>query len=517
MKYSTSWSATWHAARCLQQLRRYDESVDLLEVLFRQYEGKISKEDRPLMQKELVRMRDMVGSIDVVDAEFDAGIRIDGRNRGTYPAAAPHRVAVGSHLVRVYKEGYDPFETSIDVAGNQVQTIRARLRKLDLDRAGRLRVTESNQRELDVVIDGNVVGKTPWEGQLRDGEHSVVLEGEDDWGTQPAIVNVTKGRTETLGLAAEQLEASIKIAPTPAGATVAIDNVSVGRGVWQGRVRTGKHRLEVAANGYVLYVNEVLLAKGNNEPIVVKLDRDPLSPLWKDNRGRVYVEGVGGAGVVPTFGGDIPAMCGDECSSWVGVGTRAMVYGGYRFPSGFFVDVGVGYFYARQKVSNRGATLSLADATDRALFVDDTLSLRGIMVGASAGVRLGKELPVSFRLGAGALVGAKFRDHRVGTFPAEAASQRGFSVDVLQYHPTFALYVAPSVQVAYPLAERLHLQVGVDALVFLWPGSVPTWSQSDVGSYVRNANEELAVFDEEMLMNNTLLYIAPSVSVRYEF
>lgn len=514
IKAAPSWSATWYAARCLQQLRRYDESVDMFEVLFRDFGQDISKDNRLLMQKELVRLRELVGSIDIVDAEFDASIRIDGRNRGTYPATAPHRVPVGAHLVRIFKEGYDPFETSVDVAGNQSQTIRARLRKLDLDRAGRLRVTETNQRELDVIIDGSVVGKTPWEGTLRDGEHSVVLEGEDDWGTQPAIVNVTKGRTETLGLAAEQLEASIRIAPTPAGATVAIDGVSLGRGVWQGRVRTGKHRLEVAANGYVLYVNEISFAKGDNEPVVVKLDRDPLSPLWKDNRGRVFVEGGWAAGIVPTFGGSIADDCGEGCSQWVGLGTSAMAQGGYRFPSGFFVGAGIGYFYARQKISNQEAIWWAPNQQGR-VNVDDTLSLRGILVGASAGIRVGKKLPISLRLGAGALVGAKFRDHRVHT--ESASSPPEFSVDVLQYHPTFALYVAPSVQVAFPLAERLHLQAGIDAMLLLWPGTVPTWSSSDAESYVRNAQQQLASFAAETLMNNHLLFIAPTVSVRYEF
>lgn len=517
IKAVPSWNAVWYASRCLQQLRRYDESVDMLEILFRDFEQNINKENRLLMQQELVRLRDLVGAIDIVDAEFDASIRIDGRNRGTYPATAPHRVPVGTHIVRVYKEGYDPYETSLDVGGNQIQTIRARLRKLDLDRAGRLRVTESNQRELNVVIDGHVVGKTPWEGQLRDGEHSVVLEGEDDWGTQPAIVHVTKGKAETLGLVAEQLEASLKVVPSPAGATVAIDGVSVGRGVWQGRVRTGKHRVEIAANGYVLYVHEVTLAKGNNDPIVVKLDRDPLSPLWKDNRGRVFIEGRVAGGWVPTFGGDMLDACGDGCSAGLGLASQGMVQGGYRFPSGFFVDVGVGYFYARQKVAGQSdVPLIAADGGVRNGTVDDTLSLRGITVGASAGIRIGKKLPVSFRLGAGALVGAKFRDHRVGTFAAVGA-ENAFSVDVVQYHPTFALYVAPSVQVAIPLAERLHLQGGIDAMVLFWPGAVPTWSPNDLGSYVRKPNQELAAFEKASLMNNNLVMIAPSVTVRYEF
>jgi len=519
-----TWSATSWAAGCLKLLHRYDESLDMFEILLRDYDKKMPQDARVAAQQALVEMRGLVGVIDIEDAEFDAGIRIDGRNRGTYPSPAPYRVAAGSHIVRVYKEGFEPFETNVDVAGNQVQTVKVRLRKLDLDQAGRLRVSEANNRELDVIIDGSVVGKTPWEGALRDGEHNVVLDGEGAWGTQPAIVRVTKGRTETLGLSAEQLEANIKIMPTPAGATVAIDGVSLGRGVWQGKVRTGSHRVEIAADGYVLHVHVVDFAKGTNEPIRVQLDRDPLSPLWKDNRGRVFVEASLGPGIVPTFGGDVVKNCLQGCSQGVGAGVSAKAHGGYRFPSGFFLGIDVGYMYAWQKVADRDTSLQPPGFQPQAGTVSDTLSLGGVLVGASAGIRIGKKWPLSLRLGAGAFFGARFRDHRVGTFQTvaqtvgtEMFSAETYSVDMTQYASTTALYVEPNVQMAFPLAERLHLQAGIDALILVSPQSVPTWSNADPTSRVRAGSTGQAVFPEQPLMGSVLVFVAPEVSLRYEF
>src|SRR6185369_14685078 len=166
---------------------------------------------------------------------------IDGRERGDFPSPAPLRVAAGSHLVRVSRTGFLPFEARVDVAGGQTVRITARL--LPLSRSGRLRVADQAGRVLEVVVDGAVVGKTPWEGALAAGDHVVFLRGADDLGTQPVSVPVELDRTATLTLAAEELAAEVRIEPVPVNAGVAIDGVAVGRGIWDGRLRAGPHRI----------------------------------------------------------------------------------------------------------------------------------------------------------------------------------------------------------------------------------------------------------------------------------
>src|SRR5262249_57695196 len=91
--------------------------------------------------------------------------------------------SAGTHLVRIFKEGFEPFETRVDVAGGQTAKVTAKLRVLK--DSGRLKVTERGGRAIDVVVDNVVVGKTPWEGLLGVGNHTVVLRGEGKLGTQP--------------------------------------------------------------------------------------------------------------------------------------------------------------------------------------------------------------------------------------------------------------------------------------------------------------------------------------------
>jgi hypothetical protein len=63
----------------------------------------------------------------------------------------------------------------VQVAGGQSARVAVKMPALARDRSGRLRVVEQGGRALDVVVDGVVVGKTPWEGPLATGEHVIVL------------------------------------------------------------------------------------------------------------------------------------------------------------------------------------------------------------------------------------------------------------------------------------------------------------------------------------------------------
>ena len=109
---------------------------------------------------------------------------IDGRARGVLPLAAPLRVSAGSHGVRVYKEGFAAFEARIDVAGQATVAVDVHLDALM--ESGRLRVTEQEQKVVEVIVDNVDVGAAPWEGSLAIGDHMVVLRGEGRSGRSPS-------------------------------------------------------------------------------------------------------------------------------------------------------------------------------------------------------------------------------------------------------------------------------------------------------------------------------------------
>src|SRR5262249_14630407 len=110
----------------------------------------------------------------VVEAgQRGAPIVVDGRNRGTLPLAGPLRVSVGTHEVQAYKQGLDTLGGAVVVRAKQQAAGRAR----SLSTIGTPEVTGQHDRALDVVVDGTVVGKTPWEELIAVGKHVIMLRG----------------------------------------------------------------------------------------------------------------------------------------------------------------------------------------------------------------------------------------------------------------------------------------------------------------------------------------------------
>jgi PEGA domain len=189
-------NAAFNAALCLENLRRYDEAAEMLETLLRASGDQMPADARERAQRKLVELRAFVGSIEVEGSEPGAVISIDGQVRGEYPLLAPLRVPLGSHEVRVFKEGFEPFADRLDVPGGRSVRVAAPLRALV--RSGRLRVVEQGGRALEVIVDGIVVGRTPWEGRLPVGEHALLLRGEGQLGAPPVPVLLELERTTRL-------------------------------------------------------------------------------------------------------------------------------------------------------------------------------------------------------------------------------------------------------------------------------------------------------------------------------
>jgi hypothetical protein len=124
-------TATTNAIICLRRLGRYDEALELIEALLREFPD-LPAEKRIATEAEAAELSKLVGVIVIEDAEPGAALAIDGRERGTFPAAASVRVTAGSHMVRVSKSGFERFWARIEVAAEQTVRVVARMQVLPL-------------------------------------------------------------------------------------------------------------------------------------------------------------------------------------------------------------------------------------------------------------------------------------------------------------------------------------------------------------------------------------------------
>lgn len=507
-----TWSATLNAAVTLKTLDRLDEALDMFEIVLNDFSDSLPPPVRAELQKQIIQLRKLTGTIAVEDAEPSAAISIDGRRRGEYPSPEPLTVLSGSHVVRIYKEGFEPFEQSLDIAPGQSVKVSARLHPLV--RSGRLLVRERRGMELDVIVDGFLVGKTPWEGPVAVGPHAVMLVGKESFGTLPSSISIKLSQRSELELAAEDLGASIRVEPTPGGASVAVDGIFVGRGVFDGRLRPGEHVIRVVADGYFDQLKKVTLSSGAREVTPVKLTRDPDSPVWA-KPGRFTFDAQVGLAVVPAFGGDITSSCAAACSQAAGLGGAGLFHGGYELGSGFGFGVTAGYFSARQTTTDRPAALDIVglDAPSQGR-VEDTIEVRGFMAGAFGALSLGERYPVRLRLGVGALLGS-ISDIRVGSFSTGAgAAAAPYTVGPVLEAPSQSwLFVSPEMRAGMRVGGGIELSVGLSALILVAP-SPPTWSRDHP---INAASDGYGRFREEALTSSTVVAILPSFGVHYDF
>ena len=170
-------SATENAAVCLREVGRLDEAWEMFGRVLADFgvQGEVLSarpgDVRSRIERQRADLDARLGAITIVGGESGAVVSVDGRPRGTLPLPAPLRASAGLHTVRVHLEGYVPFVEAVDVVATKATTLRPELAVLA--QAGRLRISDRRGRGLEVVVDGVVVGRSPWEGAP--GESGVMI------------------------------------------------------------------------------------------------------------------------------------------------------------------------------------------------------------------------------------------------------------------------------------------------------------------------------------------------------
>ena len=516
-------TATKNAAICLRELKRFDESLEMWERLRDDFKD-LRPEEKTEAESNIKDLAAFVGTVEVRGAMAGARVLIDGRDRGALPAK-PIRVSAGTRFVRVSMEGFVPFETQVRVAGGQNSVVEAKLQALT--QGGRLKITEQSGKAVDVVVDNVVVGKTPWEGTLSVGDHTVWLKGEGNLGTQPAAAPIKLNQVTALALAVEELSAELRVEPTPVGATVAVDGVTVGRGVWDGRLRAGRHKVEVAAEGFIPKLVEITIGAGKRRAVSPELERDPESEIWKKaNPPRFYLELDGGLAVAPALGGDVVDGCTGGCSSGLPLGFAVLGTGGYQLSSGLGFGLEGGYLQMQQKVEGRDVSLQPQGLEANPGTADDTLTLKGLLVGASAQFHRGDSFAWLVRLGGGVFLGTLDDERRgdattvertvnPGTPQEETIPAQPYDFSVSESQSATYVYVAPEARVGWRPTERLELSAGLRGM-FLFALGQPEWKDEEPvvpGSQFRVGQ---LTFGSDALAGTTVLVAVPTIGARYE-
>ncbi|MBK8255377.1 MAG: PEGA domain-containing protein [Polyangiaceae bacterium] len=508
-------NALINAGACYQKLQRFDDALDAYERLMRTYPN-LPADDKALAQKAITELRARVGTFDVVGGEPGATIVVSGQTRGELPLVAPLRAGAGSHVIRVFKEGFEPFETRVDLAGGQTARIDVKL--VPLAASGRLKVSEVGGRAVEVVVDNIAMGNAPWDGLVSVGSHVVLLRepgGRGRIGTQPVSAAVKTGEVTTLSLRAEDLDSALRIEPRPPGARVFINGVDVGGGQWVGRLRSGKHKVEAYEEGFERETREVTLVSGGRELVNFDLKRDDDAPRWK-KPSKWVVEGSLGLALGAGFGGDVGASCDAGCQSGVAIGPSLMVHGAYELGSGFGLGVSVGYVLAFHELRQRKAGLLLQPETNDSIPVegvaDESLRFQSALLGLHLSYRIGETFPFVLRASGGIAPG-QIRSDRRGLFPTLDGTSNVTLDPAAASVNTMMAFVAPEARVGWRFSEHLEATFGLRALILIAP-EAPQWNEPQFLN--AGANYGQGRYTDESLMGQVSVMVMPMLGLRYD-
>lgn len=360
------------AASCLKALGLYDEALDQYEELRREF-PELPPKLEAKVAPAIAELQGLVGTLTVSgDAPAGASMFVDGRLRGKLPLPGPLRLGVGDHSIRVEKDGFEAITGKVVIKSREQATVQLAA----ASRKGLLRVSEKHGWALAVELDGKQVGKTPWEGLVEVGDHTVHLQGsvgvddlaacgasgvgsggeQAEMGSGPPATAIVKLYDVTsVALEAKEVDGSLEIDATPKDARIAVDGKDVGRGRWMGRLRLGEHLVEITAPGFLPEERHVRIERRRQRELQVALESDPAARLRAATIGAWVGYGVGvlGLGVFAVTGSlalvktsEIKSRCGgtscplDEQPNLDTAGTLARISTGALVMSGIGVATG---------------------------------------------------------------------------------------------------------------------------------------------------------------------------------
>lgn len=536
-------NALTNSALALRDLRRFVEARAVLREMLSEFEATVPANERAAVERVIGALEANIGHIQVDSVPVGATVIIDGQQRGVTPMDQAVAVDAGPHSLRVTKEGFAAVEASVSVDGRRRSELRVAL--LTQRESGTLRVREAAGRTLDVVVDGAVLGKTPFEGAVAPGHHSVLLVGEGNLGTAPSAVAVRVNDTTQIVLSAAVLDAEVRIEPSPSNASVALDGVDVGHGVWQGRLTSGAHRLELQAEGHRPWVSQFSAVSGRREllkPVLTRASEFPSDALAS---ARVYAELSAGLGWSPGFHGDPDVSCGKQVEVASGESQRGCVKlgapvgfllagrGGYLLTPRIGVELTLGYIWLKQTLRRR---ISAAhDLGEERLYSQDFRdeTVAAAPLGAvSVAYRFPWKAPLTLRVLVGLSRMSVYGSNR-GTFQSPEGATNPVPATVLsipeQTQHLWVPFAGPEVRIGLPLSRQWSLDLGVAALLF-FGADTPRTARSGFSALSQQRGERRAPIPDEDGSGNlgvaslpredalgTFLVLSPSLSARLQF
>lgn len=189
-----------------RRLFKYGESVKTLNKYLAEGAGKVPKDRREAVKKELDAIKSLVAEVTFKIEGAPASLFVDGEALGRSPLAEPLLIGPGKHTFRAEREGEEPDEKVLELVS--VTKVEVALTpKVKALQPGDLAI-ESFPPLAVLTIDGKVAGTAPVKTSLLEGGHEVIAE----------LDGYVTARTEVVITAGQSRKVTIELEPVGRGA-----------------------------------------------------------------------------------------------------------------------------------------------------------------------------------------------------------------------------------------------------------------------------------------------------------
>ena len=216
-----------------------------------------------------IKLRPAFGylSIPASDNLADAGVYVDNSLIGKAPITN-HKIANGSHTIRIVKDLYKVVEGTIVIKEAEVTKYAP---NLVADFAS---VTLTTGAGFEIYVDNELKGTSSWSGKLSTGTH-IFEARKAGYNTASITQNVAQSEdtiTYTIPTPSP-ITGAININSTPIMSQVLVDGKLVGETPLMHDLTIGKHTISVRMEGYSTSVQEVDIVEGKTEELNITLSR----------------------------------------------------------------------------------------------------------------------------------------------------------------------------------------------------------------------------------------------------
>lgn len=206
-----------------------------------------------------------VARLSVYSIPSEAYVYLDGTLIGKTPIEY-YIVSPGSHEVRISKEGYQDYRTTLTIEGRESKTINANLVLLN----GTLKIS-SEPVGGEVYINGSYKGITPLTLELYPGDYTVEIKKEG-YESYTEKTRVLPGKTTSITATLSLLNGALTIFSEPSGAEVYLNGTLIGSTPIQNyKITPGKYKLEITKENYESNIIEVTVNPGESKNVSVTL------------------------------------------------------------------------------------------------------------------------------------------------------------------------------------------------------------------------------------------------------